>query len=335
MVVPVAPVQVFRHQQQRTLLGVAVEQLAHLAQHAVRAHAGQLTPQRVAFLRGAEPRQLQQPGRRHVAQQRRQRAVAAAQLGQRFQHRQVRLAGAVVLHALPARAGDAAEAGYEVLDQRGLADARFAGDPDHRALPAAGLVPRLLQPGDRVRAADERRRRLRARRRRGGERRCRRRGGRHRDEAVAAPRYGFDETRLAGVVCERYAQVADGGLQHRVADELVAPHRVEQRVLRQQRARLARQRAQQVEGSGRERDSLPIAQQAGIRLVEFKLVEADPNRIRDGLRTCHALRRAMLTRSNYRAAGDASPVAAAAPARLSGRSGPCSAAGRTGSMVTV
>ena len=61
----------------------------------------------------------------------------------------------------------------------------------------------------------------------------------------------------------------------------------------QQRSRLARQRAQQVEGSGRERDSLPIAQQARIRLVEVKLVEADPNRIRDGLRACHALRRAM------------------------------------------
>ena len=75
-----------------------------------------------------------------------------------------------------------------------------------------------------------------------------------RDEAVAAPRHGFDEARLARVVAERGAQVADGGLQHRFADELVAPHGVEQRVLRQQRTRLARQRAQQVEGRRRERD---------------------------------------------------------------------------------
>ena len=119
------------------LLGVAIEQLAHLAQHALRADAGQLSPQRVALLRGAEPRQLQQPGRCHRAQQRRHRAVAAAQLGQRFEHGKVGLAGAVVLHALAARAGDVAEARDEVLDQRGLADARFAGDPDHRALAAA------------------------------------------------------------------------------------------------------------------------------------------------------------------------------------------------------
>ena len=138
----VAPVQVFRHQQQRPLLGVAVEQLAHLAQHAVRAHAGQFAPQRVAFLRGAEPRQLQQPGRRHGAQQRGQVRVLAAQLGQRLQHRQIGLAGAVVLHALAARDGDVSEARHEVLDQRGLADARLAGDPDHRPLAAAGLAPR-------------------------------------------------------------------------------------------------------------------------------------------------------------------------------------------------
>ena len=151
------------------------------------------------------------------------------------------------------------ETGDEVLDQRGLADARFAGDPDHRALPAAGLLPRLLQPGDGVGAADERRRWLRARRRRrGGDGRCRWRGGRHRDEAVAAPRHGLDEARLARVVAERRAQVADGGLEHRFGDELVAPHRVEQRVLRQQRARLARQRAQQAEGRGCERDGLAV-----------------------------------------------------------------------------
>ena len=148
----VAPMQVLGHQQQRPALGVAIEQLAHLAQHAIRADAGELSSQRVALLRGAEPRQLQQPGRRHGAQQRHGSvAVAAAQLGQGFEHGKIRLAGAVVLDALAARAGDVAEAGDEVLDQRRLADTRFAGNPDDRALAAARDVPGAAQPRQRVR----------------------------------------------------------------------------------------------------------------------------------------------------------------------------------------
>ena len=46
----VAPVQIFGHQQQRPALGVAIEQLAHLAQHAIRADAGKLSSQRVALV---------------------------------------------------------------------------------------------------------------------------------------------------------------------------------------------------------------------------------------------------------------------------------------------
>ena len=49
----------------------------------------------------------------------------------------------------------------------------------------------------------------------------------------------FDDARLAGAVAERRAQVADSRLQHRFGDELMAPYRVEQGVLRQQPARLA------------------------------------------------------------------------------------------------
>ena len=64
---PVAPMQVFGHQQQRPLLGVAIQHLAHLPQHAVRADAGELAPQRVALVCGGEPWQLQQPRRRDGA----------------------------------------------------------------------------------------------------------------------------------------------------------------------------------------------------------------------------------------------------------------------------
>ena len=66
--------------------------------------------------------------------------VLAAQLGQRLQHRQIGLAGAVVLHALAARDGDASQARHEVLDQRGLADARVRR-PRYRSERIAASAP--------------------------------------------------------------------------------------------------------------------------------------------------------------------------------------------------
>ena len=151
----VAPMQVLGHQQQRPLGGIAVEELAHLAQHAIRAHARELASQGVALLRGAQPRQLQQPGGRDGAQQGRDRAVAAAELPERFENRQVRLACTVLLDALPAGAGDPAQSRNEVIDERRLADARVARNPDNRALPGAREIPGGFQPPERVRPADE------------------------------------------------------------------------------------------------------------------------------------------------------------------------------------
>ena len=64
---PIAPVQVFRDQQQRSVLGVAIEEFAHLAEHALGGCADELLAQRFALVGSANPRQLQQPGRRDRA----------------------------------------------------------------------------------------------------------------------------------------------------------------------------------------------------------------------------------------------------------------------------
>ncbi len=169
-----------------------------------------------------------------------------------------------MLHALAARACDAVEAGDELLDQCRLADPRFAGDPDHGALAAARECPCPLQPRECADATDERRRRSCARSRQlGGRERRRRRGRRRGDEAIAASRHGFDEAGLLCVVTQRRAQVADGRLQHRVADEPVPPHRIKQGILGQQRARLACEYAQQREGRGRQ--APPARRYATIR----------------------------------------------------------------------
>ena len=79
--------------------------------------------------------------------------------------------------------------------------------------------------------------------------------------------------------CQRRSDLADNRLQHRLADELVAPHLIEQGVLGQQCPRLSHERAEHRKRRGRDRDSLTIAQQARIRLVQVKPVESRPNRI--------------------------------------------------------
>ena len=61
--------QVLRHQQQRSALGVTVQEFAHLAEHSFQVDADELSQQGFALFRGAEPGQLQQPGRRDGAQQ--------------------------------------------------------------------------------------------------------------------------------------------------------------------------------------------------------------------------------------------------------------------------
>ena len=60
-----------------------------------------------------------------------------------------------MLYALPTRACDVTEAGNELLDERGLADSRLAGDPDDGALPATGAVPRVPEAREFPQAADE------------------------------------------------------------------------------------------------------------------------------------------------------------------------------------
>ena len=96
-----------------------------------------------------------------------------------------------------------------------------------------------------------------------------------RDEPITATRHRFYEAWAPRIVAKNRSDVADRALQHRVADEAVAPDLVEQRVLRQQRAGMANESAEQAERRRRERDRATAAQQQRIRLVELELAEAD------------------------------------------------------------
>src|SRR5678815_2716098 len=77
-----------------------------------------------------------------------------------LEHRQIRLADAVLLHALSAadaESVDAAEPCQEGFDQRGLSDPRFAGDEDELPLSRDRRREERVQPHELGIAPDERR----------------------------------------------------------------------------------------------------------------------------------------------------------------------------------
>ena len=154
----VAPVQVLGDQQERSLLRVAIEELAHLAQHPGLAGTGQLAPQRLALFRRREPGQLEEPCRRDRADQVDERGIATRQVGERLEDRQMRLAGAVLLHAMPVRTVAFADLAHEPFEDGALADAGLARHPHDLAPARVGGAPCGLEPREHVGTADRRRR---------------------------------------------------------------------------------------------------------------------------------------------------------------------------------
>ena len=156
----VAPVQVLENQHEGGVGRQRLDQLRHLAQHALARGPEELALQRVSVARVEEPRHLHEPGGRVSAQERDEpiARAPAAEPGESVQHGQIRLARPVRLDALPLRdphariGGDALEEG---LDDRGLADARLAGQERDLASAAPGRVEPRLQPIEGALPADE------------------------------------------------------------------------------------------------------------------------------------------------------------------------------------
>jgi hypothetical protein len=98
---------------------------------------------------------------------------------------------------------------------------------------------------------------------------------RGRDEPITATRDRFYVPWLARIVVEHGAKIADGALQHRIADEPVTPDLIEQGVLGQQRARLPDERTQQSERCRCNRRRTSVAKQERVRLVELVFTEAN------------------------------------------------------------
>ncbi len=196
----VAPMQVLGDQQQRPALGVAIEHLAHLAQHAIRADARELSSQGVALFRGAEPRQLQQPGRRHGAQQGRDARCRCGTAprglrereGTARQYRSAPRIGRVRKRRRrgPRRNARSASSCRYPVRRRPRPPRACRCTHRSQALRSRESASARPMKGGAWRRADWRD--ARARRRRGGYR------SRDGNEAIASPRHRFDEARADG-----------------------------------------------------------------------------------------------------------------------------------------
>jgi len=150
----VAPVQILEDQDQRRVGGERTQGFDHLAQHAPRRGTEALGEQPGALGLLDQGRHLQQPGRR-AARELGDPALATgapAETVDRLEQRQIGLARAVLRWALTARdphLARGADLAQEDVDQRGLADARLAGDEEHLAPPVARRREGRAQLGER------------------------------------------------------------------------------------------------------------------------------------------------------------------------------------------
>ncbi len=149
---------ILEDEDQRDLGAERLDELRHLAQHALAGGAEQIAPEPVAVLLVDEPGELREPGRGVAAQQRPGRSVFAHQPPDGLQHGHVGFRGAELLQALAARDGEGVTlrcASDEMLDERRLACAGFAGDEHHLPLTAQRPREPLLEKLDLAAATDE------------------------------------------------------------------------------------------------------------------------------------------------------------------------------------
>ena len=216
--------QVLERDQQGLLACQALDRIAPLAQHALARDAGGARQQQRLFGRLDGRRQLRQPAWRRPPEKRQHLGAphAVGEPAGGLQQGHVRLAGAVLFDALPARDRDVAprrDTGEEGAEQRRLADAGLADDEHHLALARQHAQQRRVERGELAFAPD--------RRFMGGGREGRDAAGRlgrpGHEEPIAASVQRGDEARLARVVAERVAQLLDAGGERRVADDAARP----------------------------------------------------------------------------------------------------------------
>jgi hypothetical protein len=211
---------------------------------------------------------------------------AVPELGNRFQHRQVGLATAVLLDALAARDPDMGarrppEVAEGHVDRGRLADPGLAAD-EPELPPATGRRP---QPGGDLGALALASHHETMGRTivvdvggRGRDGAGHRRGSHRGDEAVPEARHGLDEARCRGLVPKHRAQLSRRQPQDVFGHRDARPDRVEQSPLRHQLARPLRQVLEEGEGLGPQGHPLAVAAQLPAAHVELERRELDDQR---------------------------------------------------------
>jgi hypothetical protein len=267
----VAPVQILQDEHERCFDGEGVERLDQLTEHALARRRLSAPPHRFQILVGEERGQLREPGGCVLLQDPHERVLRtlSPHAPKRLQHRQIRLAGAVLLDALPAADAEPvriAELGEERLHQGGLADPRLAGD-EHDLSPAVGRRREdLVQSRELAIAADQRHGRGAARDA-GSARRSRARPTDRADESKPPPMDRLDVARRARGIIEGLAQIADAARERGFADDGVAPGHGEKLVLRDQVLGMLDQMAEHRERLRGELEAILAAPRpSGVRL---------------------------------------------------------------------
>ena len=87
------------------------------------------------------------------------------------------------------------------------------------------------------------------------------------NETVTASMHRLDETRLLWIVAQGLAQLGDADLQHRLGDEGVGPHRIQQLRLGEQRVGVTHQHIEQLQRFFAQGDRASVARQLALSRV--------------------------------------------------------------------
>ena len=190
---------------------------------------------------------------------------APPQSSERLEHRQIRFARAVLLHALPA--ADAQRVRARRPRPGTPPPARSCRSPAPRSRTRAAAARRALSPGARA-AAPARRPAPPASETRGRRRTKPRRRLDRADEPESSPVHRLDVPRRFGRIPERLAQIANAAREGGVAHDRVAPDGGEQLVLGDQAARVLDQVAQDRERPRRQREPPRSAPRPLVRRLD-------------------------------------------------------------------
>ena len=229
----IRPLQVFQHEQQRSLSGDRLQCFTELAQHALTGRAHDFAMQDLAILPREQRRKLCHPSRRFCEEDLDDGfgPGTAAQSSQRLEDRAICFFVSISFYALAIRDANGVPRERSLLSeyfcQCALTDAGFPGDEHDLPFAARSVLPCFMQLFQSRAAPDQRVWCCSAR-----YDRIRNDGFRYRsDEPIAAPGQGLDEKRVLRAVSKCGAHFDHMFLHRLRLDNTARPHGIQQLIV--------------------------------------------------------------------------------------------------------